>query len=120
MRSETYYSIGTNLTDGASNTLFIVPAGYEARVSMVYISNNTGSSKSFTASWWHDGTEISFAASKNLGSNEFIQYGGQFGDFLILDEEDYMTITPEVSSTFVSIVSFILLKHDGTKFDLTI
>jgi hypothetical protein len=37
-----------------------------------------------------------------------------------MDEGDYMTVTPEAGSTFVVIVSFILLKHDGTKFDLTI
>jgi hypothetical protein len=118
MRPETYYSLGDNLTAGSSNTIFTVPNGYEARVTMVYISNNTGSSKSFSASWFHSGTEIQFAASKSLNSTDFIQYGGDFGDFFVMDEGDYMTITPEAGSTFVSILSFILLKHDGTKFNL--
>lgn len=118
MRPETYYSLGDNLTAGSSNTIFTVPNGYEARVTMVYITNNTGSSKSFSASWFDSGTEIPFAASKSLNSKDFIQYGGEFGEFLVMDEGDYMTITPEAGSTFVSIVSFILLKHDGTKFNL--
>ena len=120
MRPETFYSIGTNLTAGTANTLFTVPNGYEARVTMVYITNNTGSSKSFSAEWNDSGTSIPFASSKSLNSKDFIQYGGEFGDFLIMDEGDYMTVTPEAGSTFVSIVSFILLKHDGTKFDLTV
>lgn len=119
MRPETYYSVGKNLTAGVSNTIFTVPEGYEARVTMVFITNNTGSSKSFSAAWNDDGTDINFASSKSLNSKDFIQYGGEFGDFLILDEGDYMTVTPEAGSSFTAIASFILLKHDAVKFNLS-
>ena len=120
MYDQSQYSIGKNLTAGASNTLFTVPTGYEAKVTMVFVTNNTGSTKSLTASWWHQGTEIQFAASKNLGAKEFIQYGGEFGDFVLMSQGDYMTLTPEAGSNFTTIASFELRKTDGTKFDLTI
>lgn len=120
MRPETYYTIGKNPTDGVTSTVFTVPTGYEARVTNVFITNNTGSTKNFSAAWNDGGTTYDFASAKSLNSKDFIEYGGDYGQFLIMDEGDYMTVTPEAGSTFVVIVSFILLKHDGTKFDLTI
>ena len=51
MYDESHYSIGKNLTAGVSNTIFTVPTGYEARVGMVFITNNTGSTKAITATW---------------------------------------------------------------------
>lgn len=120
MRPETYYSIGTNLTAGSSNTLFTVPSGYEARVSMVYIANNGNQNRDFSALWNHRGTDVQFAAGRNLNNSEYVQFGGDFGGFLVMDEGDYIAVTPESGSNFVSIVSLILLKHDGVKFDLTV
>jgi len=119
MRPETFYTIGNNPVANTPTTIMTVPNGYEARVTNVFVSNNTGSTKSFTGSWISGGNTYSFASAKNLNSKDFIEYGGDFGQFLIMDEGDTMTITTEANSTFVVIVSFILLKHDGTKFDLT-
>lgn len=119
MRPETHYSIGKNLVAGVSNTVVTVPLGYEARVTKIFVTNNTGSTKSFSAYWNDDGTDIAFALDKTLNSKEFLQYGGEFGDFIILDEGDFIKITPDAGSTFVVIVSFILLKHDAIKFDLS-
>jgi len=120
MRPETFYTIGNNPTAGSSNTILTVPTGYEARITNVFVTNNTGSTKEFTAAWVSGGTTYNFASSKSLNSKDFIEYGGEFGQFLIMDEGDTMTVTPESGSTFVVIVSFILLKHDGSKFDLTV
>ena len=39
------YSIGKNLTAGTANTLFTVPTGYHAKVTMLLIANVGGSSK---------------------------------------------------------------------------
>ena len=120
MRPETFYTIGANPTAGSSNTIMTVPTGYEARVTNVFVTNNTGSTKEFTAAWVSGSNTYNFASAKSLNSKDFIEYGGEFGQFLIMDEGDTMTVTPESGSTFVVIVSFILLKHDGAKFDLTV
>lgn len=120
MYDESAYSIGKNLTAGVSNTLFTVPTGYEARVGMVFITNNGGNTKSISAAWHNNGNTIQFAAAKSLTSKEALKFGGGYSDFMLMEEGDYMTITPEADSTFTAIVSFMLVKSDGTKFDLTI
>jgi hypothetical protein len=114
------YTVAKNLTEGVSNTLFTVPTGYEARVGMVFITNNGGNTKAISAAWHNNGNTIQFAASKNLLSKEALKFGGGYSDFMLMEEGDYMTMTPEAASTFTAIVSFMLVKSDGSKFDLTI
>lgn len=118
MYDESYYSIGKNLTAGTSNTLFTVPTGYEARVTMLFVANGTGSTAGYSAAW-HDGSTITFQSNKSLGDGNYDQFGGE-GAFLVMTEGDYLTVTPDAGSIFTAIVSFILVKSDGTKFDLTI
>jgi hypothetical protein len=117
MFREEYYSVGKNLTAGVSNTLFTVPTGYEARVTMLFVANGTGSTAGYSAAW-HDGEVITFQANKSLGSGAYDQFGGE-GAFLVMTEGDYLTVTPDPASVFTSIVSFKLIKSDGTKFNLT-
>lgn len=118
MYDESAYSVGKNLTAGVSNTLFTVPTGYEARVTMLFVANGTGSTAGYSAAW-HDGSVITFQANKSLGDGNYDQFGGE-GAFLVMNEGDYLTVTPDAGSTFTAIVSFFLLKSDGRKFDLTI
>jgi len=119
MYDESAYSIGKNLTAGVSNTLFTVPTGYEARVTMLFVANTAASGSDGYSSSWHDGSVITFQANKSLGHGEYDQFGGE-GAFLVMNEGDYLTVTPDAGSTFTAIVSFFLLKSDGMKFDLTI
>lgn len=119
MYNESHYSIGKNLTAGVSNTLFTVPTGYEARVTMLFVANTAASGTAGYSSSWHDGSVITFQANKTLGHGEYDQFGGE-GAFLVMEEGDYLTVTPDAASSFTAIVSFMLVKSDGTKFDLTI
>lgn len=119
MFREEYYSIGKNLTAGTSNTLFTVPTGYEARVTMLFIANSASSGSSGYEASWHDGSVITFQANKHISHGDYDQFGGE-GAFLTMTEGDYLTVTPDAGSTFTAIVSFMLIKSDGNKFDLTI
>jgi hypothetical protein len=119
MYDESAYSIGKNLTAGVSNTLFTVPTGYEARVTMLYIANSATSGSAGYSAAWHDGSVITFQSNKSLGHGTYDQFGGE-GAFLVMNEGDYLTVTPDAGSTFTAIVSFFLLKSDGTKFNLTL
>ena len=109
------YSIGKNLTAGVSNTIFTVPTGYHAEVTMLFIANAGASTKSVSASW-HDGSVVTFQGSKSVNAGEFIQFGGDYGSFLIMTDGDYLTITPEAGSTFTAIVSFHVYPHQATNF----
>ena len=103
------FSHGDALTAGSSNTILDVPTGYDAIVTYLFISNTTGSSKSIDARWVHGGTNIDFLSGKNVGSKEFLKFGGQYGEFLVAKEGDTLSLTPETGSTFVSIISFELI-----------
>ena len=102
-------SHGDALTASSANTILTVPAGYDAIITYLFISNTTGSSKNIDARWVHNSVNIDFLAGKNVGSNEFLEFGGQSGEFLVAKEGDTITLTPEAGSTFVSILSFELV-----------
>jgi hypothetical protein len=119
MYDESAYSIGKNLTAGVSNTLFTVPTGYEARVTMLFVANTGVSGSAAYSSSWHADSVITFQANNSLGHGNYDQFGGE-GAFLVMNEGDYLTVTPDADSTFTAIVSFFLLKSDGRKFNLTI
>ena len=103
------FSHGDALTAGSSNTILEVPTGYDAIVTYLFISNTTGSSKNIDARWVHSGVNIDFLAGKNVGSGDFLEFGGQYGEFLVAKEGDTLSLTPEAASTFVSIISFELV-----------
>jgi hypothetical protein len=102
------FSHGDTLTAGSPNHILAVPAGYDAIVTYLLISN-TGSNKNISAKWVHGGVDINFIAGKNVNADEFLEFGGQSGEFLVAKEGDTITLTPEAGSTFVSIISFVLM-----------
>ena len=99
------FSKGANLTAAVSNTILTVPTGYDCVVTMLFIANVGGSTHSVGATW-HDGADVAFLAGKSVSAGDYIQFGGPEGAFLVMKEGDYITITPEASSTFSSIISF--------------
>lgn len=101
------FSKGAVLTAGTSNTIFTVPTGYDAVITYLFISNTGGSSATVGAAW-HDGATITFLSGKNVGAGEFLAFGGPEGAFLVMTENDYLTITPAAGSSFSSIISFDL------------
>ena len=102
------FSHGDALTAGSANHILEVPTGYDAIVTYLFISN-TGNNKSISAKWVHNGVDINFIAGKNVGADEFLEFGGDSGEFLVGKEGDTITLTPESGSTFVSIISFELI-----------
>lgn len=99
------FSKGANLTEGVANTILTVPTGYDCVVTMLFIANVGGSTKSIGAVW-HDGADVAFLAGKSVSAGDYLQFGGPEGAFLVMKEGDYITITPEAASTFSSIISF--------------
>jgi hypothetical protein len=101
------YSKGFNLTAGTSTTILTVPTGYDACVTYLFISNVGGSAKNVSATW-HDGVDVAIVTDKSLGANDFLQFGGPVGAFLIMREGDYMTVESSSGSTFSVIISYDL------------
>jgi hypothetical protein len=111
-----YYSIGKNLTAGTANTLFVVPTGHHAKVSMLFIANAGGSTAGVSALWAETDGDLPFQGAKSVGAGDVLQFGGEYGYFLILKDGESISVTPEAGSTFTALVSFELYPHPASNY----
>jgi hypothetical protein len=108
------HSVGKPLTAGAANTLFIVPAGYKAEVSLLFISNHTGNNKTISAYWQHAhdaAHQIIIIDGYSLAATEFIKFDGST---IVMQSGDSIVLTPEAGSNMSAIVTFDLYKEAAT------
>lgn len=113
----TKYSVGKNLTAGSANTLFTVPVGYRAIVTLLFIANAGGSTSGVSSSWVN-GTTITFQGNKSVGAGDNLQFGGD-GKWIALREGDSITVTPDAGSTFTALISFELERHNPAAVSFT-
>lgn len=113
----TKYSVGKNLTAGVANTLFTVPLGYRAIVTLLFIANAGNSTEGVEASWVN-GTTITFQGNKSVSAGEALEFGGD-GKWLAMREGDSIVVTPDAGSTFTTIVSFELERHNPSAVSFT-
>ena len=102
------HSIGKAFAVGTAQNVFTVPNGYHAIVTMVYITNTSGSTGSYTMSWRHahdPGHVIRFAYGKSLGSGSSDQFAN--GE-LVMKSGDSMTITNAIDVDVIA--TFDLIK----------
>jgi hypothetical protein len=110
------HSIGKLLTAGVANTLFTVPAGYKAEVSLLFISNHTGNNKTISAYWQHahDIThQIRIIDGYPLAATEFIKFDGST---IVMQAGDSMVLTPEAASAMSAIATINLYKENTIPF----
>ena len=110
------HSIGKLLTAGSANTLFTVPTGYKAEVSLLFVSNHTGNNKTISAYWQHahDIThQIIIVDSYPLAATEFIKFDGST---IVMQAGDSMVLTPEAASAMSAIATIDLYKENTTPF----
>lgn len=106
------HSIGKILPAGATTTIFTVPQGYIAEVSMVFVSNHTASAKTITVSWMDvdpaPTTDIELIFQKSLNAKEYLTFAD--GTF-VLQAGDSIRAVTEAASDFNIIVTFDLRKE---------
>ena len=110
------HSIGKLLTAGTANTLFTVPTGYKAEVSLLFVSNHTGNNKTISAYWQHAHNidhKIIIVDAYLLAATEFIKFDGST---IILQAGDSMVLTPETGSAMSAIATVDLYKENSTPF----
>lgn len=106
-------SVGVSLTGtGSPQTIFTVPNGYKAIVTMFFLSNVGGSTTTVGASW-HDGTTVPFLGSKSLGAGDYVQFGGGEGLYMAMEEGDYITVTVASGGSCGLIISYDLVRTDS-------
>ena len=106
-------TVGKNLTAGSANTVYTVPKGCKAIATLLFIANGGGSTASVSAGW-HDisyGSTVIIAGSKSLGAGDYLQFStGR----MVMDEGDYVTVTPAAGSTMS--VIFTVEIHQNTSY----
>ena len=105
-------SVGLNLSAGVLTTVYTVPTGYWAKWNLMYLFNNTGSTKSIAA-YWHD----SSASADIYVNNGTVAAGGYLrqdgGAYVVLEEGDKVMMQSEAGSSFSTICTFELFKKEG-------
>jgi hypothetical protein len=103
-------TVGKNIVANTPTVIYTVPKGCKAILTLLYISNSTGSNKTVSAVW-HDhseGDDIVILGTTNLDANKYIQLSD---GRVVLDEYDYIKITTETGSTMSVILSMEILQN---------
>lgn len=106
------FSVGVNLTANTLTTIYTVPTGYSAKWNLMYLFNNSGSTKSISA-YWHDSSASAdiYVHNGTISSGSYVRQDG--GAYVVLEEGDMIKMTSEAGSTFSTICTFELFKKDG-------
>ena len=105
-------SIGLNLSSGTAVTVYTVPTGYYAKWNLMYLFNNSGSTKSISV-YWHDSsasTDI-YVQNGTIAAGSYLRQDG--GAYVVLEEGDTVVIQAEAGSSFSTICTFELFKKEG-------
>lgn len=106
-------TVGKNLTAGVSNTVYTVPKGCKAIATLLFIANGGGSTAGVSAAW-HDVSQddaIGIAGDSSLGAGDYLQFAN---GRMVMDEYDYVTVTPASGSTMS--VIFTVEIHQNTSY----
>lgn len=96
------HSIGKTLTASTNTTLFTVPNGYVAHLSMTFISNTSGSTGNVTFYWQHahDAShKVYILNGKTLNSKEYVQFSN---GIVVLKSGDSIVLNPSVSMDVIA------------------
>jgi hypothetical protein len=105
-------SVGKNLTANTLTTIYTVPTGYYAKWNLMYLFNNTGSTKSITAYWTdHSASADIYVHNGTIAAGSYVRMDG--GAYVVLEEGDTVKMQSEAESTFSTICTFELHKKDG-------
>lgn len=102
-------SVGLNLTAGALTTVYTVPTGYYAKWNLMYVFNNSGSTKTCLAYWTDSSTAADIYVLNNaINAKEYIRMDG--GAYVVLEEGDTVKMQSEAGSSFSTICTFELIR----------
>jgi len=105
-------SVGINLTAATPTTIYTVPLGYFAKWTLMYLFNNTGSTKSITV-YWHDSSTAQniYVHNGTIAAGSYVRMDG--GAYVVMEEGDTVVLTSEAGSSFSTICTFELFKKEG-------
>ena len=105
-------TVGLNLTSGTAVTVYTVPVGYYAKWVLMYLFNNSGSTKSISV-YWRDSSASTniYVQNGSVPNHGFVRQNEQA--YVVLEEGDTVVMQDEANSTFSTICTFELIKKEG-------
>lgn len=105
-------SVGLNLASATATTIYTVPLGYFAKWNLMYLFNNSGSTKSISA-YWRDSSAATniYVHDGTIPSKSFVRMDG--GAYVVMEEGDSIVMQDEAGSSFSTICTFELYKKEG-------
>jgi len=103
-------TVGKNIVANTPTVIYTVPKGCKAILTLLYISNSTGSNKTVSAIW-HDhseGDDIVILGSTTLDAKKYIQLSD---GRVVMDEYDYVQITTETGSSMSVILTMEIIQN---------
>lgn len=94
-------------TTTSLQTIYTVPNGKRAEWKMLWISNVSGSNGTFDVTYYNkaNDTTFSFFNTHALSAKDFFQIGGEYYEFVIMSEGDYIQI--KATQPMTAVVSVI-------------
>lgn len=105
------HSIGRTITPATLTEIMQVPAGYVAEVDMLFVTNNTVSSKTIDVYWEHahdPAHHIYILQQTPVNSKAYLQFSQ---GSVVFQAGDRLMATTEAASDFALIVTFDLRKE---------
>lgn len=102
-------SVGKNLTANTETVVYTVPDGYNAVWNLMYIHNSSGSTKTISVDWYNvkDNVTVPILTSQSFSAKDYFQFNGN-GSGVVLEAGDQVKMTPEASSDFGIICTFLI------------
>lgn len=102
-------SVGVNLVANTLTTIYTVPVGYYAKWTLMYVFNNTGSTKTLAAHWHDSSTSADiYVLNSGVNAKEYVRMDG--GAYVVLEEGDTVQMLSESGSSFSTICTFELIR----------
>ena len=88
-------------------TIYTVPNGKQAEWRLLWVSNVSGSNGTFDVTYYNKQTDTTFTFfdDHSLSTKDFFNIGGEYNEFVMMGEGDYIQISATQSMT--AIVSVI-------------
>jgi len=104
-------SVGASLTTSLTD-IYEVPANKRAEWILVYVTNTSGSTETFTVTYYDASQTASLPvlSGYTLSAKEFFQIGGQYNEFIMMEAGDKIQASASSSATILISV----IEHNAT------
>mgnify|MGYP001044106706 FL=1 len=104
-------SVGAALTTTLTD-IYEVPANKRAEWILVYVTNTSGSTETFSVTYYDASADASLPilSGYSLSAKEFFQIGGQYNEFIMMEAGDKIQASASTAATILVSV----IEHNAT------